>query len=240
MKKSLLLASAGILLGGMTVAQAQVTLLVSADTYLVNDFDADASLAHGTDTSMEIRSLRDRRMHILYFRFDLSGVTGDLSDATISLNATSSKKNGTVQFHGILDGALGGQGENWDESTLVYNNAAGFSPTYPGQYVATSDLSAILATVDMSDGAPGLYSTTATTTMDDFLAADTNGMVTFAALYTGPNGNARYVFSTKEADAALSAQLNLPYATAVPEPATVAFFLGGFSLLLVLYRRRSR
>ena len=242
MKKYLLLALAGVALGFVNLSQAQVTLLVSADTYLTNDPDSLPTEAHGTEELMELRLLPDVRTRVLYFQFDLSQVTGDLSGATITLNATQILKTRVLDFYGVVDGAVGGQGENWDENTLSYSDAAGFEATFAGAVATTAELTSILAEMGVNKDVLGDYSTDTSTEMDAFLAADTNGLVTFASIYPGPDGTAQF-FTTKEntvAGAALAARLYLPNATAVPEPATIALLLGGMSLLLVLYRRRTR
>lgn len=244
MMKHLLLAAMGLALSMISTTQAQVTITTSADTYLSNDGTTGPTVTHGAEEFMELRlqlAVNNQRAHIGYFQFDLSGVTGDLTGATLTFQVINSTRTDTINIFGVVDGASAGQGENWNEATISYSDATGFAPAAAGTYAATADLTAALASLNIGNNSLGDHTTTPNGSMDAFLAADSNGLVTFAAIYPGPSGNAIYQISTREnkdMGEALAARLYLPNATAVPEPATWATLLGVLSFLLACLRRR--
>lgn len=170
-----------------------------ADTYLSNDSAEGAYVAHGASSSMEFRHIKGSRFRALYFRFDLSGHTGEtFSDAALTLNGVNMGRNRALLVMGLLDGATSGQGENWNEATLTYSEAAGFSPAAVGSYALSGDLTAELALT--AGSAKGLNTTVSSKLLDDFLNADTDGLVTFVVYATDPwNETEDFFFETKEA-----------------------------------------
>ncbi len=211
-----------------------------ADTYLINDQGPGTGVAQGGSDFMELRQLPDVRTRIPYFRFDLSGVTGDLSGATITINGENVNRNRPLAIYGLNDGATGGQGENWDESTLLYSDAAGFDPAADGQFAFSSDMTASRI-ARTAGSAVGPNITELSVDLDNFLAADTDGLVTFAVILEEVvNGSEDFFFYTKESlDGNTGAPLGLePVLTLpnIPEPASAALLgLGGLAML----RRRS-
>ncbi len=102
-----------------------------ADTYLTND----SSQSPNTNTSAEVRmrafrQLANTRSKTGYIRFDLGDAVGDMSGATLTLEATFLKGSAkVVQVYGLIDG----DGDSWDESTITYNTAPGMLPRYSWQ-----------------------------------------------------------------------------------------------------------
>lgn len=202
------------------VAQTAIGLSVStavgngADTYLTNDANRGPELAHGEKVHLEIRQFPDTRLRIVYLRFDLTGVIGDLSGATITLEGTSITHDRPIAFYGLQESPLAGAGEAWEESTITYATASGLDPTSPlADFAFTSDTTstAVASTIGSADGP---ITTAPNPALDAFLTADTNGLVTFIALLE-PNvtGDEYFFFSAKEGGAAPT--LNLPNATAI-------------------------
>lgn len=215
-------------------ADAAVILDAAADTQLQNDSGASGS-NFGADGSIEFRRLAGVRARMGLVRFDLSGVSGDLSGASLTFNVVSqpSSRTRTVGFYGIHDGAAN---ENFNEATVTYQIAPGLAGPYDDGNIAFSgDATGPLTTATVNSGVLGDYTTAATTDLDNFLAADTNGVVTFAFLIDPiSNGGALYLIDTKEGNGN-SVRLNLP--NAVPEPTSIALMsLGG---LLFARRRRA-
>lgn len=170
-----------------------------ADTYLSNDSVDGAYVAHGASSSMEFRNIKGTRFRALYFRFDLSGYAGEtFSGASLTLNGVNIGRNRALIFTGLLDGTSSGQGENWNEVTLSYAEAAGFLPAAAGAYTLSGDLTAELSRTVGSVN--GLNTTVSSKLLDDFLNADTDGLVTFVVYATDPwNETEDFFFETKEA-----------------------------------------
>jgi hypothetical protein len=96
-----------------------------ADTYLTNDTQQGPD----TNTSAEVRmrafrQLADTRSKTGYIRFAVGDAAGDMSGATLTFEATFLKGSAkVVQVYGLIDG----DGDLWDESTITYNTAPGYS-----------------------------------------------------------------------------------------------------------------
>ena len=176
-------------------------------------------------------------MKIGYLRFDLSGISGDMSGATLGLYLTWGKRDRTLSVYGLTNESL----DNWDEMTISYNNAPGMvanPPTPLGQYAINADLTKV-ADLPVTT-AVGLHESNVSALMDAFLANNTNNVVTFAVIYetTSNDTNPDWWFATKESVAAnpLSMAPTLTLPNAIPEPATLALLgLGS----VVLLRRRN-
>ncbi len=171
-----------------------------ADTYLSNDGNSGPTVNHGGEAGMNLREWDTVRMRHLYIRFDISGVQGDLSGATITLNGTTVNRNRPLDFYGVLDGATAGEGENWNEGTVTFNTAAGL-PTGDGTapdtvFTADATPTRIAST---AGSAVGLNTTAVSTDLDNFIAADTDGLITFIVTLEQVNNDSEdFTFSTKE------------------------------------------
>lgn len=212
------LAALGSLLALGTHASGQVQISTAvgngADTYVSNDGSSGPNATHGTEGAMNLREWDTVRMRHLYIRFDISGVQGDLSGATITLNGTAINRGRPLDFYGVLDGTTAGLGENWDEATLTFNNAAGMPTgdgTAPDTVFTTDATPTRIASTTTS--ATGLNTTLPSTDLDSFLAADTDGLVTFIVTLEQVNNNSEdFYFSTKEGGTA--PYITFPNATA--------------------------
>ncbi len=154
-----------------------------ADTYLTNDSQQGPNTNTGTEIRMRAwRQLANTRCKIGYIRFDIEGVAGDFSNATLTLHYTYMKGGqSTVTVYGVIDGP----DDFWIESGtggITYNTAAGVLPTTLGNYLIDTAKAVQLGTF-ISPGVQTLpFSVTtnpATLNLASFLAADTNGLVTF-------------------------------------------------------------
>ncbi len=119
-----------------------------ADTYLSNDGQGanyGPNSTHGADTSLRaFRQLADTRSKTGYIRFDLGNAVGDMSGATLTLEATYLKASAkVVQVYGLIDG----DGDLWDESTITYNTAPGMLPATPGNYALDMAKVTLLGTI---------------------------------------------------------------------------------------------
>ena len=200
-----------------------------ADTYLTND----SQQGPDTNTSAEVRmrafrQLADTRSKTAYIRFDLTGAAEtDLSDSYLTFEATYLKGGAkVVNVYGLMDG----DGDSWDESTITYNTAPGILPATLGNCAPDLSMVTLLGTISTpaaGDPYPVRFSSNPTDLpLADFLAADTNKLVTFIFIGTNNEGE----IASKEHETFMA-----PTLTMVPEPATLALLgLGG----VVLLRRR--
>jgi len=106
----------------LTVTTAQGN---GADTALENDGQSGnhgPTSLHGADASLTVRRYDGTRQKMLYLRFDLTGIEGDLTKATLTFNVTSTANRARVWgVHGLVDETL----DNGSEATICYDNAPG-------------------------------------------------------------------------------------------------------------------
>jgi hypothetical protein len=190
-----------------------------------------------------------------YLRFDVSGQPLDeLTNAELQLEVSINNNGGspldptpntyTVDIYGLNDADIG---ENWGESTIDWTNA-------PANDTANNDILSN-ATLLGQFGVPALNPTQESTpilvsfnnlmsaipdALLDFLAADTDGQVTFILARDGGDNNlAFYSVEGATANGAFAPTLTLfAPADAVPEPATLALGVIGLLLLCLVGRRR--
>lgn len=237
-RKSILLISVVLALSFGISAQA-VTVTTAdgsgADTYLSNDSKAGPGTNHGSETKIRFcRQLPDTRSKIGYIRFDLTGVSvPDMTGSYLTFDASWLKgSEKPVDVYGLIDGS----GENWDESTVSYNTAAGLDPATLGNYAVDLTEAVLLGTLTTpARPDPEVYPVTFSSNPTDlplgaFLSADTDNLVTFFFI----GGNNETEIAPKEH----ASSFNPPALTIIPEPATMVLLgLGGLSLLRVRRKR---
>ena len=169
-----------------------------ADTALENDGQSGnhgpASL-HGTEASLTVRRFDGTRQKMPYLRFDLTGIEGDLTKATLTFNITSTANRARVWgVYGLMDETL----DNWDEATICYNNAPGLLAAAVAAYTIDTGKMQKLGTMNVGSTA-GLYtSVPAELNLDSFLAKDTNKLVTFLVIPDTTDTTATWYVSSKE------------------------------------------
>lgn len=206
MKKSTSVTTAlcpAVLLALAMDGQATVSVPTSfgsgADTYLSNDSNSGPAANHGTE-DLALREANSVRMRHIYIRFDISEISGDLSGATITLNGTGVNRGRPLNFYGVVDGATGGQGEAWDESTVTFATAAGVDPTTPlaSEPIFTAEMTPSWV-ARTTTSVVGLNTTEPSTDLDTFIAADTDGLITFlVTLAEVDNDSESFFFTSKE------------------------------------------
>jgi hypothetical protein len=228
--KILLAAVVLVLFWGISAQAVTVTTADSngADTFLSNDSQSGGGpdVVHGAENSLAIRRYDGTRQKIGYIRFDLTGITGDLTGATLSFNVTSSNRTRVWGIYGLFDGP----DDLWNEAMISYSNAPGMVAAAIGSYAINADKLQKLGTINIVN-APAIYiSNTTDLNLDSFIINDKNKRLTFAVIPETTDSTASWYVTSKEGGAALAPVLTLPYA--IPEPVTIAMLgLGGLTLL---------
>ncbi len=211
-----LLSLASISLAEYTITSADGN---GADTGLQNDNQRTTSYAnstHGSEGSSEIRYWENVRARCIMLRFDISdGIGGDVSGAILSLTETVGNRGRDLTVYGLNDG----EGDNWDESTISYDTTPGLLPPY----VYTSTDPNALITVDETvwtvvetfpfldiyedwDGSgssydqPTVISSSGSEDLDNFIAADTNGLLSFLIVLPADSAPDYYVAMKENTD----------------------------------------
>ncbi|HLP02625.1 MAG TPA: DNRLRE domain-containing protein [Opitutaceae bacterium] len=245
-----LLLPAAVAAAAATSVAAQTTVFNPvADTWVY--YGTGQLVNHGTEALANIYALNTAREAFAYYRFDLSGLpTGaTITDASLTFYETTGGIRGdimtTARFaaYGLNDVA-GNTAQNWDETTLTFNNR-GSEWTAVNSFDLTTRLTSF-------DGASGneLVSDTSTTAgaasiSGTNLAAFLNtrlaggGLATFVIDQPGVDAGRGYALGTRESAAGVVPVLNVTY-SAIPEPSTYAVVFGAGTLGFVALRRRLR
>jgi len=189
-----------------------------ADTYLSNDGqngDYGPDSIHGADTSIAIRNYESVRQKFGYIRFDLTGIAGDLSGATLSITVNISNRGRNWLIYGLVDESL----DNWDEAATSYSNAPGILPAALGSFALDENKLQLLGILSILENTPtretpNIYtSNTTDLNLDSFLQSDTNKLVTFVLINENSDNNASYWVATKEGNPASAPKLTFPNAS---------------------------
>jgi len=191
-----------------------------ADTFLSNDGQGDTTgpnSVHGTEDGLTARRFEGTRMKFVYIRFDISEVVGDLNDATLSLNFTSSKVTRAWNVYGLYEET----DEDWDEPNTSYNNAPGVIPNPPtalGFYAIdeVNDFGS-LGTIS-TPASPGITtSDTNNLHLDYLIPYDTNKLLTLALIpAVNEEDDKNWYLTAKEGNPALAPTLTFPHALKPP------------------------
>jgi hypothetical protein len=225
---------AATLLG--TAGQA-ATIMVGADA----DTYTRAGVGAGAAANLDVRGFGGGDF-VGYVRFDLSGVPGPVTEATLKLHETAGSRNdgittGRHQLYGLTN-AAGNTAQNWDESVDLdpgaeYDNTGGSLIDVAQVFNLDADAGA-----NVTEAVPGSDDVDVTTSGADLVTfinsrlAD-GGLTTFLV---GINANNRgYGFASRENENAdIRPMLTL---TVVPEPASW-LLLGLAGMVAAVTRRR--
>ena len=247
MERKVVLVVMGLALLLGSAAQALIITTADgsgADTFVGNDSKMSSTSTSGASASaMECRyNGGGSRFRCMYLRFDVSAETGDFAGSTLMFDATYIKSSTGRQLdvYGLVDESL----DSWDEASTSYQNAPGMlepaSGWNAGDYLIDESKLVHLGFFNT----PGTNGETVTypitfssnttdlgTAFSDFLASDTNGLVTLVVINsTGTSSvNCEDKIATKEHGTFIAPTL------ITPEPAGLALL--GIGSLLSLRRR---
>lgn len=233
---------ATVLLGGVASA-ATVTVSTrtgsGADAYVSNDSNKGPTSNLGTGSSFEVRSYDTgtgtTRVKIGFFKFDLTGLTGTSSGATLSLQmksntVTSSNSNCTI--YAMTDDTKDG----WADAGFSFNNAPAVSGAL-GTYVLDTGITTALGTFTVAFPKPAadtvIVSDPLALNLDSAINRELstgNQLLTLLMIMTPTSASSNDLyFYTKEAATTYTAP-TLTFNN-VPEPMTMAILgLGGLLL----------
>ena len=187
-----LLSLAGFSFGEYVITTADGN---GADAGLSNDSNKHADWYGGGSETVELRNLLNTRAKCAIFRFDLgSGIGGDSAGAVLSIIQSAGTTSRTLNIFGLVNE----EEDNWDESSITYDTAPGFT----GPYVYTSnDPNAaiyfeegaweLLGSIDAGTEVP--YDLEfSSELLDSFIAADTNQMLTLCIYVESTDGRSFY------------------------------------------------
>lgn len=160
-----------------------------------------------------------------YLRFDLSTVGTDIADAFLELDVSMNDAGGgstapvtqVVNVFGLVDGDAG---ENWDETTLTWNNA-------PANNTSNNNLlgnAVSLGQFTVRDIAAPEGILFSSPQLIDFLKQDTNDLATLILTRQSSNGSWNLGFASRDNTSGLRApSLTIiePQTVVIPEPATM-------------------
>lgn len=230
-----------------------------ADTALFNDrglFDT----AFGANPFADFRRFDTVRFQSLLLRFDISNLDPAVyNDAFLRLDIFHNRGR-QLRVYGIGEGF-----DNWDEATTAYSNAPGvLQPSEGGPAYDSADGSAFqdfselflppgnppvpaaypLGLIDIGDtrGQPtqrDVYvSNPGQLFLGDFLAADTDGVVSFLIHHDITHNSHIGNISTKERHPNWAPMLGVVPTNLIPEPSSYVLALLGMGAVGMLVRRR--
>ena len=146
------------------------------------------------------------RQKIGYLRFDIDAIKGNRTGAMLTLNIRRwAGKQGEIQVYGLKDG----DADFWDEAQITYNTAAGCVSTSLGRYELDRDVLDNLGTMTLS-GSKLHQSKTSDLRFDEFIAADTNGLLTLMLVREQSDLSAEWLIRTKESGQEAAPKLTFP------------------------------
>lgn len=154
-----------------------------ADAYVSNDTLRAPSNRLGNARIMACRYIKDKRMRIIYLRFDIADMKDDdLTNALLSLYLDFGNRYRDLSVYGLKDGPA----DSWDEATMNFNTAPGLLPAELGNYQLDQKAFDLLGTFKV---------------VDNRIATDPIQVATDAACtWTAPNTQCRnaYVISNTQ------------------------------------------
>ena len=120
-----------------------------ADAYVSNDMLRAPTIAMGKTAGLSCRYRKgeSERIRIIFLRFDISDIKGDLTNAVLDLYLDVGNRRRDLTVYGLKDGPA----DNWDEATITFDTAPGLLPTEFGNYQLDENAFDLLGTFHVVD-----------------------------------------------------------------------------------------
>jgi len=191
-------------------------LTSQADGTLLNDALAAPTTVNSSGAGIEIRYNNASRLRLAILRFNINGLSGDLSKAMLRLNVTGAPRTRALPVYGLADGSVN---EGWDESTISYANAPGIREADRGilnVFARDPQKLVRLGSFGVTQGVTGIhFSDPNTLNLTRMLEDDTDGQITLV-FFEESASNESFSISSKEAATGLAPTLIVPFATLTP------------------------
>lgn len=191
-------------------------LTSQADGTLLNDALAAPTTVNSSGGGIEIRYNNASRLRLAILRFNINGLSGDLSKAMLRLNVTGAPRTRALAVYGLADGSAN---EGWDESTISYANAPGIRDADRGilnVFARDPQKLVRLGSFNVTQGVTGIhFSDPNTLNLTRMLEDDTDGQITLV-FFEESASNESFSISSKEAATGLAPTLIAPFATLTP------------------------
>ena len=216
-----------------------VSIVAVEDNFVLNSQKNTVQPNGGSDEVLVIKNATNN-IRKSWLKFDLTGLNVDYSQSgTISL-ALSSNSSSSEEFDIALYALddTGATAPTWTESTITWNNAPGNTTSGNNTQINGLDSgeTTLLGTTGTiaTDTAAGTQYQFTITDWSDYLQSD-NTITVIAISTTNSPGPSIAFASSENATEAWRPTLEF---TAIPEPGSVALFVGMLALTLGALRRR--
>lgn len=239
MKSPFLAAALGILSLPAVSHAFTYALTADADAYINGGASADTTFGGNSNIVLKNGAAANNFARKGYVRFDISTIPAPITDAVLSLavslndgggNPAGPPQNFTIEVFGLADGD---PGENWDESTISWNNAPA-NDTASGSGFLANAVSLGTFSVSNTD-VGGSIVTFNSSLFTDFLNNDTDGLSTLMFRRNGGNagGNNNLIFRSLDNQNGPAPGL----AVTIPEPSRAGLLLIGIGCAVIRRRR---
>ena len=205
-----------------------ITLQADADAYVRGGGNSGTTNGTFNDLLVANSSVTDDDDFVTYLRFDLSGISGTISNATIMLTESFDFAHTITEYEINVRWLFHSQGDKWDESAITWDNAPG---TLPG---TTPFLGNWFIPVSAAVGDTHSFSSPSL----DFLLNNDLGPDQLATVVLSADQAEHAAFASREHPTLAGPTLTFAVDGQVPVPASLPLAIGALGGMALLANRR--